>query len=97
MTEQQPQEEQKAPVVDIKKAPSKTKPKAKDAKPSAATVKLLERLTEVGQEIDRLEQLKEERTQLVGELTTAKVPTAEIATAAHLSVARTRQVQAKTK
>jgi cob(I)alamin adenosyltransferase len=94
MTEQQPQEESKAPVVDIK---SKAKPKAKDAKPSAATVKLLERLTEVGKEIDRLEQLKEERTQLVGKLTAAKVPTAEIAKAAHLSVARTWQVQAKTK
>jgi hypothetical protein len=97
MTEQaqaKQQEEPKAPVVEIKTA---KKAKPKDAKPSAAQVKLLERLAEVGQEIDRLEQLKEERTQLVGKLTAQKVPTATIATAAHLSVARTRQVQAKTK
>jgi len=93
-TEQaQPQEEPKAPVVDIK---SKAKPK--DAKPSAATVKLLERLAEVGKQIDHAERvLKEERTQLVGKLTAQKVPTAEIAKAAHLSVARTRQVQSKAK
>jgi hypothetical protein len=37
----------------------------KDAKPSAATVKLLEQLKEVSKEIARLKSLREDRTQLI--------------------------------
>jgi hypothetical protein len=95
MTEQATQGQEKAPEVHVKKAP-KRQPKA-DHKPSAATIKLLEQLTEVGKEIERLEGLKNDRTALVVKLTAAKVPTATIAKAASLSVARTRQVQAKAK
>jgi hypothetical protein len=93
MSEQQP--EQKAPVVEIKSAP-KRKPK-EDPKPSAAATKLLEQLKEVSKEIARLESLREDRTALIAKATEQKVPTAQIASAAGLSVARLRQVQPKTK
>ena len=103
MSEQAKQEEQKAPVVEIKAAKRRTtskseaaKPKA-DPKPSAAAQKLLEQLEEIGKELARVEALQNDRTQLIGKLTAQKVPTAMIAKAAHLSVARTRQIQAKTK
>jgi hypothetical protein len=89
------QAQEKAPEVIVKKAPSKAKPK--DTKPSVANVKLLEQLDEIGKELARVESLQNDRTQLIGKLTAAKVPTAMIAKAAHLSVARTRQIQAKTK
>jgi hypothetical protein len=88
-------QEQKAPEVHIRKA--SPKPKAKETKPSAATVKVLEQLAEVAKEISRLEGLKNDRTQLIAKLTAAKVPTATIAKAAGLSVPRLRQVQAKNK
>jgi hypothetical protein len=94
MTEQQPQGQEKAPEVHIKKAPAK--PKAKqEPKPSAATVKLLEQLKGVSKEIARLESLREDRTDLIAKATAAKVPTATIAEHAGLSVARLRQVQPK--
>jgi hypothetical protein len=93
--DQAPKRPEKGPEVHVKKAP-KRQPK-QEAKPSAATQKVLEQLEEISKEIARLEGLKNDRTQLIGKLTAAKVPTATIAKAAHLSVARLRQVQAKTK
>jgi hypothetical protein len=81
--------------VHVKKAP-KRQPK-QEVKPSAATQKVLEQLEEISKEIARLDGLKNDRTQLIGKLTAAKVPTATIAKAAGLSVPRLRQVQAKTK
>jgi hypothetical protein len=98
-------QEQKAPEVEVKTAPKRrrttskheaAKPKA-DPQPSAANVKLLEQLEEIGKELARVDSLQNDRAQLIGKLTAAKVPTAMIAKAAHLSVARTRQIQAKTK
>jgi hypothetical protein len=90
--------EQKAPETEVvvKKAPPKAKPK-QDAKPSAATVKLLEQLEELSKEIQRIESLKGDRTALIAKLTAAKVPTATIAEKAGLSVPRLRQVQQKAK
>jgi cellobiose phosphorylase len=97
MSEQAQPKADKQPEVHAKTAP-KRNGKAKEApKPSAANVKLLEQLDEIGKELARIESLQNDRTQLIGKLTAAKVPTAMIAKAAHLSVARTRQIQAKTK
>jgi hypothetical protein len=75
----------------------KSKAPKKDAKPTAATTKLLEQLREVSTDIARLEALKQDRTALIAKATEQKVPTATIAEAAGLSVARLRQVQAKAK
>jgi hypothetical protein len=91
---EQAKQEQKAPVVEIKKAPARAKAK-ENHKPTAATVKLLEQLKEVSTEIARLEGLKKDRTALIAKATAAKVPTATIAEHAGLSTARLRQVQPK--
>jgi hypothetical protein len=91
VTEQQ--QEQKAPVVEIKKAPSRrTTSKAKAAQPKAKPEVDLTRLAEVSQEISRLEVLKKERLDLINKAAKAGATTKQISDASGLSVPRLRQL-----
>jgi hypothetical protein len=73
----------------------KAKAKPKDAKPSAATVKLLEQLAEVAKEITRLEALRKQRLDLIQEAAKAGATTKAISDASSLSVPRLRQLITK--
>jgi hypothetical protein len=95
MSEQQPQEEQKAPVVDIKKAPKRTTSKAQAAKPKAKPEVDLTQLAEVSKEIARLEGLRKDRLDLIQKAAKAGATTKAISEASGLSVPRLRQLIAK--
>jgi hypothetical protein len=97
------QEEPKAPVVDIKKAPKRTTSKAAEAKEAAKAKVAMphlsdaaqKRLEELTKEISRIEGLKEERQKVMQAERDRGVPTTEIAGPAGYSVARARQLLGK--
>jgi hypothetical protein len=95
MTEQQPQaqqEEQKAPVVEIKTAKKRTTSKAQDAKPKPKPEVDLTELKRVSDEITRLEALREDRLALIQKAAKAGATTKAISDASSLSVPRLRQL-----
>jgi len=91
MTEQQPQE-QKAPVVDIKKAAKRTTSKSQAAKPKPKPEVDLTELKRVSDEITRLEGLRKDRLDLIQKAAKAGATTKEISDASSLSVPRLRQL-----
>jgi hypothetical protein len=95
MTEQakqEPQEEPKAPVVEIKKAPKRTTSKAKAAQPKPKPEVDLTELRWVSDEITRLEGLRRDRLDLIQKAAKAGATTAAISDASSLSVPRLRQL-----
>jgi hypothetical protein len=97
MTEQQPQgqEEQKAPVVEIKTAKKRTTSKAKAAQPKPKPEVDLTELKRVSDEITRLEALRKDRLDLIQKAAKAGATTKAISDASSLSVPRLRQLISK--
>ena len=94
MTEQQPQGQEKAPEVHVKKAPRRTS-KAQAAKPKPKPEVDLTDLKAVSEEVKRLESLKADRLALIQKAAKAGATTQAISEATGLSVPRLRQLLSK--
>jgi hypothetical protein len=91
MSEQQAQE-QKAPVVEIKKTPKRTTSKSQAAKPKPKPEVDLTELKRVSAEVQRLEALRKDRLDLIQKAAKAGATTKAISEASGLSVPRLRQL-----